>query len=342
MTYSFRTLTYFIFWGCFYGLLLGAFAGTAIFPIFGTMYSVIWGTGVGAACGVLSGALAAFVHRTSFHHDTDLDAFRRRLSLGIGALTAVAAPVILYATSRGVLGDSALMQDMAPWTVLSLFAASFWGSLSSGYIASHYGSFIARLTTRREYEEEFIPQERNEVLTATRDLMRVGTPRWLYAVVAIGFAALYTVSTSRSVSYFRTPNFLELIGYLGVGAVSGALGLFVAGFYLAFGNAALLTFLKRLIFREYASHMPPTWYRRTLTAIAFVFTVAVTWWTSIFSLILACAAAAVVYRTLALPDETIDKAKRKEKNALALEDNLIDETPLLIDLERAQLQEQQS
>src|SRR5688572_27642242 len=146
MAYNVKTIAYFAIWGLIFGVLLGAFSGTAILPYFGTMYATIWGAGIGLACGIISGVVATVIRARSFHRDTDLDRFRRTLSLGIGGLTAILAPVILVLTTNGVLWGSDLLSDMLPWTALSLFSASFWGGLSAAYIASHYPAYIARLT----------------------------------------------------------------------------------------------------------------------------------------------------------------------------------------------------
>ena len=86
MSYILRTISYFLTWGTFYGMVLGAWSGTAIFPLFGTLYAVIWGTGVGAACGFLCGSLVAVLQGFTFHPDVDMVRYRRRLTLGIGYL----------------------------------------------------------------------------------------------------------------------------------------------------------------------------------------------------------------------------------------------------------------
>lgn len=334
MTYTVKTISYFTIWGLFYGVVLGAFSGTAILPYFGTLYSTVWGAGIGIACGILSGVVAAVIRARSFNHDTDLDRLRRNMALGLGALIAIAAPVLLLGSTRGFLWGSGMMRDMLPWTALSLLSASFWGGLSSAYIASHYPTYIARLTARREYDESEVdlPQAKRDISIALRTLMRAGLTRWVFLLGAIagGFISLVNASSFISGYSGLALNPGQAVAYVGIGGVLGLIATFFVGLYVSFGNAALLTFLKRLIFREYFPHMPPRWYHWTLTITAFVFTGAVTVWSIIFAPLIAFITAFVVYRTLALPDETIDKTKRKEKNALALEDDIDEDDEMFL------------
>ena len=333
MTYTVKTISYFTVWGLIYGVLLGAFSGTAILPYFGTLYSTVWGAGIGIACGILSGVVASVIRARSFDHDTDFDRFRRRLSLGLGALIAIAAPLMLFGSTRGVLWRSGMMRDMLPWTALSLLSASFWGGLSSAYIASHYPAFIAHLTARREYDDIDIerPQARREVSSALFMLMRAGRTRWVFLVAAGLGGLINVISGSNFASYSdRTLSVVEGAAYFGIGGVLGVIATFFMGLYVSFGTAALLTFLKRLIFREYFPHLPLRWSRGILTLTAIIFTGTVTYWATILAPVIAIITAFTVYRTLALPDETLDKAKRKEKNALALEEGIDEDDEMLL------------
>jgi hypothetical protein len=337
MKYHLATVSYFMAWGLLYGFLLGAFSGTAILPYFGTMYATMWGIGIGLGSGALSGIVAEFIRARSFHEDTDLDRFRRMMSLVIGALIAIAAPIMLVTTTNGFLWGSGMLRDMLPWTALSIFSASFWGGLSSAYIASHYPTYMARMTLGRDYDFQVDqPNAKQEVWTAFRTLLRKGLNRWVFLLGAIAGVLLNTLNGVNYVSYgaIRSFGVGEVLAYAGIGGVLGVIATFFIGLYVAFGTSSLITFLKRLIFREYFSHMPPQWTRWILTLTAFVFTGAVTYWSMIFAPLIAFVVALTVYRTLALPDETIDKAKRKEKNALALaeETDLEDEEgDLLLD-----------
>ena len=46
MNHALRTIAYFLIWGTFYGLMLGAWSGTAIFPGIGTAMAAGWGIGI--------------------------------------------------------------------------------------------------------------------------------------------------------------------------------------------------------------------------------------------------------------------------------------------------------
>lgn len=326
MKYHLSTVSYFMAWGLVYGVLLGAFSGTAILPYFGTMYSTMWGIGIGLGSGALAGIVAAILRARNFDRDTDLVGFRRFISISIGALIAIAAPLMLLATTRGFLWGSGMMRDMLPWTALSLFSASFWGGLSAAYIANHYTAYIAHLTARSEYDEDVEldrPQARSEAFDAFRTLLRAGLNRWVFMLGAGIGGVIYATNAISIASYGTFNRSIDLVegsALFVVGCVLGIIGTFFLGLYVSIGNASLITFLKRLIFREYFSHLPPRWTRWILTLTAFIFTGAVTYWSMILAPVIAFIVAVTVYRTLALPDETIDKAKRKEKNALALEE----------------------
>jgi|GEM_PF-2464792 len=322
MPYSIRSISYFTVWGLIYGLLLGAFAGTAIYPYFGTIYSVFWGPGIGAACGLLTGVIAAVVQASMFHLDMDLTSSRRKMALGIGAVTGLAAPILLIATTRGFLWGTGMLSDIQPFTALSLFASAFWGSLSSAYIASDHPQLIARLTARRDYADIDldIPKPSYEVSNAMRRLLRYSLNRWVMGLAAVLGAVMYGL-----VMGSLRPNLTSLITSFAGGALLGIVGAFFMALYVAFGNAALVTFLKRLILREYFPHMPAQWSRWTLTVSAFVFSGAITYWTFFLAPVIALITAVCVYHTLALPDKAPDKAKRKEKNVLALEENMAEE-----------------
>jgi hypothetical protein len=86
----------------------------------------------------------------------------------------------------------------------------------------------------------------------------------------------------------------------------------------------LMTTLKQLVLRDLFPHLSERAGRRFLTASAFVVTLMITIWTFFFSPLIAVYMAAAVHRAADLSDQTdqaVDKAKRKEKNALELQEH---------------------
>jgi hypothetical protein len=331
MNHALRTIAYFLIWGTFYGLVLGAWSGTAIFPAIGTAFAASWGIGIGAACGLLAGLVTALIQAYTFHPDVDLDRFRRRLSLGIGILTPIAATIMLMATSRGLLWSTTVSTDVRDQPALAFFlpfclaAVLIWGSLSSAYVANAYPEWLVQLKTGARMPLIAFPSFRYSVPRATWLLMRRCVNWGTLILGGIGGMLYQEILGSPYSTTF----------YLGDSLKFTAAGLVVAPIYtllICFGNAALLTFLKKTVFAEDALAVSPRKLRWILTIITLVFTGITSAWMLIFAPLAALLMAQYVYDSFPLFDEDIDKAKRKEKNALALEetheedDHLTEET----------------
>lgn len=318
MIHALRTIAYFVIWGTFYGLVLGAWSGTAMFPVFGTAFAAGWGIGIGAACGLLAGIIAAIVQAYAFHPDVDLDRFRRRLSLGIGILTPFAATIMLLATSRGLLWSTTVAINVRDQPALAFFlpfclaAVLIWGSLSSAYVASAYPEWLAQLKTGAKNPLISIPLFRYPVPRTTALLVR----RFLNWGIPILGAMAGMLYKEVGAPYSSLPPILRLLEY----GVAGVIVSAIAALLISFGNAALLTFLRKTIFAADVLSISPHKRRWTLTIIAFVFTGITSIWTLIFAPLLALLMAQYVYDAFPLLDEDVDKAKRKEKNTLALEE----------------------
>jgi hypothetical protein len=321
------TFYYFFSWGLFYGAVLGAFLGTAFFPIVGTLLGALGGGIVGAYSGMISGVIASGLQAYFFHADVDLETYSRRSARLIGAIISVSAVAVWGYMVSIILGPDP-RDDAFKWTVLMLSLPPIFllAGLSAAYTAYRYPSAIIQRMAKRGRliaPVEVLRPIPNEVKEAFNRLMRNQPPRWLYLGAGV-------ISFSAFLIAFRWQGSVkahELIVTLLAGP-GGALAVVLAWAYCVFGNAMVLTFLKRVV---YPTSLSAHWHRVSLTFISFVLTWAMIWWTTILAPILAATMAFTVYRTLALPDEPFEKAKRKEKNALALQDESDDEDDLLMD-----------
>lgn len=317
MIHALRTIAYFVIWGTFYGLVLGTWSGTAMFPAIGTAMAAGWGIGIGIGCGLLAGLVTAVAQAYTFHPDVDLDRFRRRLSLGIGTLTPIAATIMLMATSRGLMWETSPVSSrhgplLAPFLPFCLASIFIWGSLSSAYVASAYPEWLAQLKTSTKSPLISIPLFRYPVPRTTLLLAR----RFLNWGIPILGAMAGMLYKEVGAPYSSLPPILRLLEY----GVAGVIVSAIAALLISFGNAALLTFLRKTIFAADVLSISPRKRRWTLTIIAFVFTGITSIWTVIFAPLLALLMAQYVYDAFPLLDEGVDKTKRKEKNTLALEE----------------------
>jgi hypothetical protein len=331
-----QTLSYFASWGTFYGMLLGACVGTAFMPMIGTVLGGIFGLVMGLGASLPCAIVTHLIHQRSFHEDIDLDAYSRRLTRLIGVLGGVSAVVMLWLSTGlflGVVGNLPGETD-APlvWmgTLMVSFPALFIADFAAAYIASHYPAWIVprfRLSSPLDAPPEAAP---GDVESAFKRLIdHTSTNAVTIASGAISFILYMALFIGALIQqrYIKWDEIAAIFLVAPVGALVGALG----WRYLAFGNAMILSFLKRVIYREHLPHLSAHWYRISLTLISFALTWAMIWWTTIPGPIIAFIMAFVVSRTLALPDEPFDKAKRKEKNALALQDESDEEDDLLMD-----------
>jgi hypothetical protein len=333
MKYGLRTIGYFVNYGLFYGFMLGAWSGTAILPLIGTIYAGFWGTGIGIACGLLCGLFVGVGQAYTFHADVDLGRFRRRLTLGVGILVPIAAALLLVITSRGLIWGPGgnygyLLSPSANVNVLvlSLIAVMGWGGLSAASAASDYPEWLAGLKTDQISGIVHWPSRHYPIPR----LMGMLVGRWMnwgtLILGAVGGMLYQLLSSAPFVRSYSIPASAVVSG-----AVAGAIGSLFVALLISFGNAALLTFLKKTVFAEDVLPVSPHKLRWILTIIALIFTGITSAWTLIFAPLCALLMALYVYDSFPLFDEDVDKAKRKEKNALVLEDkdeeeNIIDET----------------
>ena len=327
MSYALRTIGYFLTWGTFYGVILGAWSGTAIFPVMGTLFAAGWGGGIGMACGLLCGLLVGIIQAFTFHPDIDLDRYRRRLTLGVGVFVPVVAMIMMVATTEGLLwGSGNTLSHFEkttaniPFRLLSVTALALWSSLSAAYVASSYPAWLVSLKTGDKSGVDDRPLLSQPIPSATGMLARPWI-NWGTVILSAMAGIAYQMTTVSS--YARTnPAGEVLVG--GVGGIVIAAGVILL---LCFGNAALLTFLRKTVFADDVISISPHKQRMVLTAIALIFTGLTSAWTLIFAPLLALLMAQHVYDVFPLSDEMPDKAKRKEKNALALEERIEEGEP---------------
>lgn len=316
-----ETMSYFIAWGVAYGLLLGGVTGTAVFPLIGTIAGVIVGAVGGVIGGIIAGVTAAMLDLSQIDLDTDLDLYGRLLVRRV-ATAVVLVPLIAWSVGsfliRGVIGLGVLLPLALPWA-----------AFSAAYVARCYPDVVARRLYKgkrgallRDDESFLRPQPSLSESWAL--LVKSGSRklRGLLGGVALAWLHLQTLLIYTPPSTSLPPaKFIEVF-FIGI------IGVFVAEVlwsYVTLANTLLVTFLKRLVLQDYFSYLPAQWHRRILTGTAFLLTVPLLWWifllkwwTAPLTLIVAAMTAYDVHHTLALPDMPLGKAKRKEKNTLAL------------------------
>lgn len=323
MYYVLRTISYFLTWGVLYGLLLGGLTGTALIPLAGTFFGILFGAMGGLIGGGIAGLAAIAFGAAHIDIDTNLDLHRRQVAWQIGA-SVVLIPLLVWVT-----GSFLIRGFIELGLVLPL--ALPWAGLAAAHVAHHYHDVIVKDMTKgkrgllEDYEEDLHPQL--SIQDAWAILWQTGSRKLRMLIGAGGLALIHlSVIMSPRVIQFPLASGLEIL----LAAVLGAFLSEVIWIYIALSNSLLLTFIKKLILHDYYPQMSPVRYQRILTGTTFFFTLLITWWTLILAPVLATMTAYHVYRTLALPDETIDKAKRKEKNALALQDNINEEDEMLL------------
>lgn len=316
-----ETLDYFFSWGFFYGLVMGFYVGTGIFPVIGTFFGAVFGGMFGIGLGILSGLMASIIQARFFRDDDDLNDYSRHFARLLGSIGGLGALALLWIYVLLLVSGPDGRDDptMIALGLLASIPTFLTAGLSAAYTASYYPTAILHRLRKRgklAAAPEMLPPIRDEVPEALSILAQHPITKWVY--LSAGFLSILALLIA-AVQWL--PITLDEFPAIISAGPAGALVSVVAWFYVSFGNAMILTFLKRVIYRDYLAHLSPHWYRISLTLISFVITWAMIWWTTIPAPILAAIMAFVVYRTIALPDLTLDKAKRKAKNALALEEN---------------------
>jgi hypothetical protein len=313
MKYIPPTIGYFLRWVTFYGFALGAWSTTMMFPVMGTAFGLVWGPGIGLACGLLCGLLASVIKAFTFHPDIDLPVYRARLSIIMGVLVGITAPIFLNLSAQFVF-------DRAPsFHIVSLVAAAFWGSLSAAYVGHGYPLWLAHSMLG---EDQF-SAPRLGIWDTVEAIVQSSMVR---IVMGVGGIMGIVIGASDVVRYALSGDTGVPIRMLDHGVWGGIMGL-VAGFFLLMmlfpGAAALIVFLKRLLFSSDVLSTSSHTERITLTTAAALFTGAVCTWPFILSQNTSCTRwffpifgtllmGFYVYR--ALPTD-LDKAKRKEKES---------------------------
>jgi hypothetical protein len=332
-----ETLNYFFLRGSFYGMILGAYLGTAFYPLLGTILGAMFGIMAGMAAGVLGGIIASVIQGLFFHNDIDLEQYSRRLSRLMGVVVGIGTVAMVWVSIAPSIFELGGWENSYASFILKVMLTSalpifLLASLSSAYTAYRYpATIIQRITKRGQLvvPEEAMRPLPNEINETFNRLTQHQPPRWLCLSAGVISFIIGSIAVLRG-----WPITLDDLPIIFLAGPFGALAIVLAWAYCAFGNAMVLTFLKRAVYpASFSAH----WHRVSLTGISFVLTWAMIWWTAILAPVIAAAMAHTVYHTLALPDETPDKAKRKEKNALALEEDIEDEdedADELIDEER--------
>jgi hypothetical protein len=314
-----RTIGYFMSWGTYYGLVLGAWSTGMMSFGFGAVFGIPWGLGIGATCGLVSGLLVAAIQAFTFHPDVDLTGYSRRLSLVVGAVVGIMAPLLLITTSRGILWRDYTTSG-AEFFIPCVIASIFWGSLSAAYTAYNYPFWIASLMMG---QKEIFPYKWSYDSTLM-SLIRTSANRMTIVIgAALGLAwNVGPYLLDREIYRSREGNLIA-------GVIEGILeGIVITPILMgifALAIAGLITFLGRLLFSEDTLSQAQ---RTFLTAMSTIFTglvlsVPVTTfggdaWIGYLPVCGAILTAFYVYRALPLLDAG-EKAKRKEAASLATE-----------------------
>lgn len=314
MKYAFDTLIYFVQWGMLYGVILGAWSTTLMFPVLGTMFGSMWGAGIGTACGLLCGGLVAVIQAYTFHPDVDLDVYRRRLSIGIGLLVGIMAPLILMLTSQGILwGERANSPGVLP---ICLIAVIFWGGLSAAYVGHGYPLWLANRVIGRNDT----PGSQRVFGATFVAILKYGLSLPALTLGGIAGLVIHMAHYVRGRAIDNTFGLVILNGAVGI--VAGIIGAVIITLMITAGTVAFIVFVKRLLFSN-DTLTSTSHYERvgiTLSAVIFVgllccvplviFVFIREYW----PIPIVCALLTGVYVYRALPLDT-DKAKRKEQDA---------------------------
>ena len=314
MNIIWRTMWYFFINGLVYGLVLGAWSTTIMFPIIGTFFGLLWGAGIGTACGLVCGVLVSLIQTFSFH--PDIAQYSRRLSIGLGTLVAIIAPILLIATSSGILWGE-YRSDAPGLLIPSLVAVIFWGGLSAAYVAYNYpvwftGPMRGGLANYG-FDATFWP------------IIKTILQKDTCAITLILGGVLGAAMRSNDFLRFERMN-TTVLNEGRNGAVAGMIGAALVVLVVSFGAATLITFLRRLMFSDDSSSHRQ---RLILTGSAAIFTGVVCCWPLIvfkgllnwgwlFPALGTLLMGFYVYRALTVLNAP-EKAKRKEAASRAVE-----------------------
>jgi hypothetical protein len=310
------TVLYFLYWGGSYGIVLGLVTGTTVVPIFGSVVGMALGFTFSLLYGLILGAGVGLLHLGLFRLETDLALYRRRLARGVGAFTIGYVLFVDIAVLSPISSDPAW--DALEWVfILAMMGIELlWAALSSAYTASYYPDWMIKRLIRQK-RIDLDPSTLNlETQSATQQMeafLRRIYPHWMHIAAGVLGVALYLIFLL--ITDDRTlPGIPRELSFLPMSIFVGLFSCFAFALYCSTGNVFLLVFLKRVVFTERFRALSPHRYRVTLTLTSFFFTLVSTWWLVLFSPICAFYIAYHVYHTLALPNDSYDKAKHKEKS----------------------------
>jgi len=245
MKSGFSTIWYFLWRGTGYGILLGALAGTFVYPIIATFVAGMWGGGVGLVMGLLLGIGVHFYNRHAMHQQVEFEAYQNNLVFGAGLATALVTALPLF-----------------------LFFAPVAG-LAAAYVTHRYAEDHASSIAKRKNESLQLDaqshMERPGVISKVTETT-VSKSKWLIGLAVIAALVLNLVdiasSPFRDFSLFEVlvPSIsLGIAVVLGSVIVSGAVGL---------ANGIMIQFLNRVYFKSDISGQA---YKRRVMAFAAIF-----------------------------------------------------------------------
>lgn len=305
----------------FHSLLLGTVVGTAFFPGPGTILGLI----IGGILGMVSGIIShLFVTRSQSSFlkeglDQDVDRAGRWLSSKVGLYTGLPTTLI-WSILFWLSARHPPLHDVIGMAAIAGFIG-FWSGLMSAAIARNYPRWLIHRMIREGQlasDPASIPSG-PRVLSTIWKLFQSGShiKRILFGMVVVAFAMLYNMEgPSGSYTDYPPPLFAQYM-LLG-GALAELFWL-----HVSIGNGVLMTTLKQLVLDDRFPHLSAQSKRRLLTTSSLVVTLLMSIWVLFFAPMVAFYMASAVHRTTELSDpsdQTLEKAKRKEKNTLALEE----------------------
>ena len=310
-----RTISYFTMWGLDYGFIFGFAAGSIAFPIAGTIVGAFLGLFLGGLYGLIVGLGMSAVHR-GIEPGTDLDASGRKLvrrtAAALTLLNIVALPIMLPILYRQIFGQAPRFYLGYGDTNLNIFLAAV-AALSvvmSFVVAATARHYPHRMAHERPLNAPMAHAfvMRHEMETAFHQIRR-RSARWWIPLVVFSMSSLVHLM---NVAAWGASSLEDGLIALGFGVFLAYAGVWIGRIYLSLFNAAVLTFIKRVILRDYFPNLTGARYRARVTLIAGLATLIATWWTLFLAPVIALLTAYFVYHTVALPDEMQEKSKRKE------------------------------
>lgn len=310
-----RILSYFTMWGLDYGFIFGFAAGSMVFPVFGTIIGALLGLVIGGLYGAIAGLGMSAAYK-GIAPETDLDAYGQKLVRRTAGLLTLFNAVVLPLALPALY--SHLIFQVQPWERSSFPAYLFGPMVLGGGALSVLMAFVIAATVRH-FPHWMVHEQRlnapmahafvmrHEMETAFHQIRKRSARWWLPLLV---FGVVSTIFLLNPGAYARyTPG--DWISAVGIGAFLTLAGTWIGRIYLSLVNAAALTFIKRVILRDYFPNLTGGEYRGRVTLISFFATIAASWWTFFFAPVIALITAFFIYHTVALPDEMQEKSKRK-------------------------------